>query len=71
VCIDDTAGYHGTDGPLVVSDVIVTSLAEAFVVAGAEHGHEFTDVNAHSQHGLLQCLVHSQSFMFIMVFRVS
>jgi len=51
-----TAGYHGTDGPLVVSDVMVTSLSEAFVVAGAELGHKFTDVNARFQQGMLNSL---------------
>jgi len=47
------AGYHGSDGPLVVSDVMSTSLSEAFVVAGAELSHKFTDVNARSQQGML------------------
>lgn len=55
VCADDGAGYHGSKGPLVVSDVMVTSLAEAFVVAGAELGHTFTDVNARFQQGVLLC----------------
>lgn len=50
------AGYHGTDGPLVVSDVMVTSLAEAFVVAGAELDHKFTDLNARVQQGILNIL---------------
>jgi len=47
------AGYHGNDGPLVVSDVMVTSLSEAFVIAGAELSHKFTDVNARFQQGTL------------------
>jgi len=34
---------------------MVTSLAEAFVVAGAELGHTFTDVNARFQQGVLLC----------------
>ena len=53
--IDDATGYHGSDGPLVVSDVMVTSLSEAFVVAGAELGHKFTDVNAQFQQGMVCC----------------
>ena len=53
---DDDVGYHGTDGPLVVSDVMVTSLSEAFVVAGAELGYQFTDVNARSQQGTFTIL---------------
>jgi len=49
--IVDDVGHHGTDGPLVVSDVLVTSLSEAFVIAGAELSHKFTDVNARFQQG--------------------
>lgn len=49
----------------MVSDIIVTSLSEAFVVAGAELSHEFMDVNAHFQQGMFQCPLHSQSFMLV------
>jgi len=35
---------------------MVTSLSEAFVVAGAELGHEFTDVNAQFQQGMFSIL---------------
>jgi len=66
---DDTAGYHGTDGPLTVSDVMVTSLTEAFIVAGAELNHKFTDLNAHSQQGVFKYTLNLQHFMFIIMLR--
>ena len=34
---------------------MVTSLSEAFVVAGAELGHDLMDVNARSQLGAFVC----------------
>jgi len=58
----DAAGYHGSDGPLVVSDAMITSLSEAFVVAGAELSHKFTDVNARFQQGMFNVLCISKSF---------
>ena len=45
------SGYHGSDGPLVVSDVIGTSLSEAFIVAGVELGYGAVDVNGQQQQG--------------------
>jgi len=60
---DDAAGYHGSNGPLVVSDVMVTSLSEAFVVAGAELGHKFTDVNARFQQGTFDILCTCKVFV--------
>ncbi|ELU00236.1 hypothetical protein CAPTEDRAFT_169911 [Capitella teleta] len=44
--------FHGKDGPLTVTDMAFTPLADAFVRAGKELGHKQTDVNSDAQLGV-------------------
>ena len=46
-------GYHGTQGPLVVSDVNVTDLRELFIQAGGELGYPEVDINGETQEGII------------------
>ena len=43
--------HHGNEGPLSVSDMAFTALAEKFVLAGRELGYERVDVNGPNQLG--------------------
>ena len=49
-------GYHGSGGPLIVSDIKPTSLHEALIVAAEELGHKAIDINGRSQLGMLHCI---------------
>ena len=44
-------GYHGDKGPLVVTDVRSTSIAEAFLNAGKELGYKYVDLNGEEGEG--------------------
>ena len=43
--------FHGTEGPLVVTDMAHTPLAHSFVEAGRSLGYKETDVNSDQQLG--------------------
>ena len=45
------SGYHGSQGPLKVSDIIVTPVVDTFLKAGQEMGYTVRDVNGESQYG--------------------
>jgi len=47
------SGYHGSGGPLIVSDIKPTSLHEALIVAAEELGHKAIDINGRSQLGVM------------------
>ena len=47
---------------------MVTSLAEAFVVAGAELNHEFTDVNAQSIQGMFTITTYLLTYFLLAKF---
>lgn len=51
-CVVILAGYHGKDGPLIVSDVRSTLVGDAFVQAGVEAGYKSLDINGESQDGV-------------------
>ena len=45
--------YHGTNGPLVVSDMVTTLLSDKFILAARELGYDHVDVNTQNQLGRL------------------
>ena len=44
-------GYHGTSGPMVVSDLEKTPLVDVFLEAGKQIGCDVLDVNGQKQLG--------------------
>ena len=60
-------GYHGSAGPVKVSDTITTPLAGYFVKAGNELGHKVRNLNGESQYGkiVLICVVCCRYFEII------
>ena len=51
--------WHGSTGPLTVSDVRATSLSEAFVIAGQDLGFKNIDINSNLQEGAIIVLVYN------------
>ncbi|XP_064613985.1 L-sorbose 1-dehydrogenase-like [Liolophura sinensis] len=53
------SGYHGSTGPMVISDVGITPLCRTFVRAGQELGYQARDCNGQEQIGFMvsQCNV--------------
>jgi choline dehydrogenase len=45
------SGYHGSDGPMKISDLSETRLVKAFLDAGKELGYDIVDVNGRNQLG--------------------
>jgi len=45
------AGYHGTTGPMKITDLKLTPLVQAFLDAGRELSYDVLDVNGASQLG--------------------
>ena len=44
-------GYHGTEGPMKISDLDKTPLVDVFLDAGKELGYDETDINGANQIG--------------------
>ena len=44
--------YHGTSGPLVISDSSHTPLKDIYIQAGLDMGYEETDCNGQEQIGM-------------------
>ena len=50
-CVVLRAGYHGTSGPMKITDLKLTPLVQAFLDAGRELSYDVLDVNGASQLG--------------------